>query len=62
MTAAERRAAERRRLLGDAVIEHIHAEVAKAPPPTPDVLDLLRPILTRPAGRRPLADSGDRAA
>lgn len=44
MTAAERRA-----LLGDAVIEHIADEVDDAPAPTPEVLDALRPILTRPA-------------
>lgn len=52
MTAAERRA-----LLGDAVIEHIHAEADYAPPPPPEVLDVLRPILTRPTGYVPEADA-----
>lgn len=45
------RAAERRALLGDEVIAHIHAEVEKAPAPSPELIDFLRPILTRPAGR-----------
>lgn len=45
MTAAERRA-----LLGDAVIEQIHERVAEAPEPTADVIAKLRRILTRPAG------------
>ncbi|MFF5972270.1 hypothetical protein ACFY7C_12195 [Streptomyces sp. NPDC012769] len=39
-----------RQLLGDAVIEHIRAEVAAAPPPSPEVIDALRRIFTRPAG------------
>lgn len=42
---------ERRRLLGDDIVEHIRAEVAAAPPPTADVIARLRLILTRP-GRR----------
>jgi len=41
---------QRRALLGDEVIARIRAEVAAAPPPPQEVLDLLRPILTRPAG------------
>lgn len=45
MTAAERRA-----LLGDEVIAHIHERVAQAPEPTPDVVDALRRIFSRPAG------------
>lgn len=48
MTAAERRA-----LLGDDVIEHIAGEVDDAPAPGPEVLDALRPILTRPAREIP---------
>jgi hypothetical protein len=42
---------ERRRILGDAVIEHIHRQVAAAPAPTDEVIAKLRRILTRPAGR-----------
>jgi hypothetical protein len=56
MTAAERRA-----LLGDEVISHIHECVAAAPEPEPEVIDYLRRILTRPANRtpqsRPAADA-----
>ena len=43
---------ERRALLGDEVIARIHAEADAAiaqHPPTPELLDRLRPILTRPA-------------
>jgi len=50
------KAAERRRLLGDAVIADIHRQVAEAPEPTPDVIDALRRILTRPAARTQPAD------
>ncbi|MFJ6566278.1 hypothetical protein ACIQNU_02570 [Streptomyces sp. NPDC091292] len=42
---------ERRALLGDEVISHIHALVAAAPEPSPELVDELRRILTRPAGR-----------
>jgi hypothetical protein len=42
-------AAERRRLLGERVIEHIHEQVAAAPEPGPDVIADLRRILTNPA-------------
>ncbi|WP_329032204.1 hypothetical protein OIE71_04495 [Streptomyces sp. NBC_01725] len=49
--------AERRRLLGDDVIAEIHQRVAQAPPPTPEVIDALRPILTRPALHIALADA-----
>lgn len=45
------KAAERRRILGDAYIADLHRQVAEAPDPTPDVIDTLRRILTRPAGR-----------
>ncbi|MFF9554536.1 hypothetical protein ACF1DY_01710 [Streptomyces albus] len=37
---------ERRRFLGDAVIQQIHDEVREAPAPPAEVLDALRPILT----------------
>ncbi|MGW0495089.1 hypothetical protein ACWD0Z_06500 [Streptomyces sp. NPDC003007] len=45
------RAAERRALLGDAVIAQIRERVAAAPKPPADVIDALRPILARPARR-----------
>jgi len=44
-----------RRLLGDAVMEHIRAEVAAAPPPSPEVIAQLRRVFTRPAGEIPTA-------
>ncbi|SCF91893.1 MULTISPECIES: hypothetical protein [unclassified Streptomyces] len=53
---------ERRRLLGDEVIAEIHARVAEAPPPTPEVIAVLRRILTRPAGRTAVAAPVKRAA
>jgi hypothetical protein len=40
--------AERRALLGDAVIAHIDKVVADAPEPTPEVVESLRRIFTRP--------------
>ena len=40
---------ERRALLGDKTIEQIHERVAQAPPAPPELIDFLRPILTRPA-------------
>jgi hypothetical protein len=49
-------AAERRAILGDAVIDRIHAEADAAIaeyPPTDELLSQLRPILTAPANRRP---------
>ncbi|MEV5851461.1 MULTISPECIES: hypothetical protein [Streptomyces] len=42
---------ERRRILGDAVIEEIHARVAEAPEATAELIDVLRRVLTHPAGR-----------
>ncbi|MEI5100368.1 hypothetical protein RB200_19800 [Streptomyces sp. PmtG] len=51
--------AERRALLGDAVIAHIRDLVKAAPEPTPDVVDALRRIFTNPAGS---ADTGSPAA
>lgn len=49
--------AERRALLGDAAIEHIHAAVAAAPEPDSRLIEELRRILTRPgkAAARPAA-------
>ena len=44
-------AAERRALLGDTVIAQIHERVAAAPEASPELIDKLRRILTRPAGR-----------
>jgi hypothetical protein len=55
------RAAERRALLGDAVIAQIRERVAATPEPPADVMDTLRPIFARPAGpgieRVPTADA-----
>ncbi|MEH0657671.1 hypothetical protein QA860_07990 [Streptomyces stelliscabiei] len=44
---------ERRRILGDEVIEHINAVVDAAPAPTPDVVEALRRIFTQPLGAAP---------
>lgn len=52
---------ERRAILGDAVIEHIHREVEKAPPPPPELIAALRRIFSRPAGRPVEADTADAA-
>lgn len=48
---------ERRRLLGDSVVEAIHARVAEAPAPPEDLIADVRRILTRPAGRTVTAAS-----
>lgn len=40
---------QRRALLGDKTIEQIHERVAQAPSAPPELIDFLRPILTRPA-------------
>lgn len=53
MTPAERRAAERRALLGDDVIAHIRELVDAAPEPTPEVVDRLRRIFTQPLAVKP---------
>ncbi|GGV45535.1 hypothetical protein [Streptomyces spectabilis] len=45
---------ERRRILGDDCIAHIHARVAQAPEPSPELIDWLRRILA-PAVDRVLA-------
>lgn len=42
---------ERRKLLGDSVIEQIHARVAEAPDAPNELIDIVRRVLTRPAGR-----------
>ena len=42
---------ERRAILGDDVIAHIREVVDAAPDPTPEVVEALRRIFTRPAGR-----------
>lgn len=46
--------AERRALLGDDVIAHIHDVVDEAPEPTPDVVETLRRIFTQPLGVLPV--------
>jgi hypothetical protein len=52
---------ERRSLLGDEVIARIHKRVAAAPEPSPELVEELRRIMTRPAGTvpapRPAADA-----
>lgn len=52
---------ERRAILGDDVIAHIHELVDDAPPPSPELVEELRRIMTRPAGvvpePRPAADA-----
>jgi hypothetical protein len=53
---------ERRALLGDDVIAEIHARVAEAPEPSPEVVDDLRRIMTRPAGRVPVRELDVRPA
>ncbi|MFF6829582.1 hypothetical protein [Streptomyces longwoodensis] len=44
---------ERRALLGDAVIAQIHERVDAAPEPPPELVEELRPIMTRPGGSVP---------
>jgi hypothetical protein len=51
MTGLSATAEERRRLLGDDVIAHIHSGVEAAPAPPPHVIEELRRILTRPAAK-----------
>lgn len=46
---------ERRAILGDDVIAHIHECVAAAPDPTPELVEELRRIMTNPAGPVPIA-------
>lgn len=53
--------AERQALLGDEILAHIDALVEAAPEPSPEVVEHLRRIMTRPAGAipepRPAADA-----
>ncbi|NEY33033.1 hypothetical protein GTU99_12665 [Streptomyces sp. PRKS01-65] len=44
---------ERRALLGDAIIAHIHERVAQAPEPDDELVEDLRRIMTRPGGAAP---------
>ncbi|MBW5420243.1 hypothetical protein GKQ77_01490 [Streptomyces sp. BG9H] len=55
---------ERRALLGDDVIDHIHQCVAEAPAPPQEVIDTLRRIFARPARRTAaeLPPAADQAA
>jgi hypothetical protein len=53
---------ERRRLLGDSVIEAIHARVAAAPAPTEELIADVRRILTRPAGRTTIEPAKEQSA
>lgn len=46
----------RRELLGDEVIAHIHRIVDEAPPPPPEVVEVLRRIFTNPLGPVPAAE------
>lgn len=54
-------AQERRAILGDDVLAHIDNLVEAAPEPSPEVVEKLRRIMTRPAGAipepRPAADA-----
>lgn len=51
MTPAEK---QRRELLGGDVIAHIEAGAEAAPPPSADVIESLRRILTQPLGVAPM--------
>lgn len=44
---------EHRAILGDEVLAHIDALVEAAPEPSPEVVEKLRRIMTRPAGAIP---------
>ncbi|MGW2896831.1 hypothetical protein ACWDAO_19995 [Streptomyces sp. NPDC001212] len=44
---------ERRAILGDETITHIHELVAAAPEPTDELVEELRRIMTNPAGEIP---------
>ncbi|MER8233533.1 hypothetical protein [Streptomyces sp. NPDC094049] len=50
-----------RQILGPAVLAHIEANVAAAPPPSPELIADLRRIFTRPAGEVPVAVSAPAA-
>lgn len=53
---------ERHALLGPAVIAHIHARVAQAPEPTPELVEDLRRIMTHPGGHMPAPQPASHAA
>ncbi|MFC8267754.1 hypothetical protein ACFUIZ_18785 [Streptomyces cinereoruber] len=53
MSYADEMRERHRQLLGDDVIEHIRAVVAAAPPPSPELIDQLRRVFSRPAGEIP---------
>lgn len=46
-------AEKRRELLGDDVIDHINEVVDAAPDPTPELIEALRRIFTRPGSPKP---------
>lgn len=52
---------ERRQILGDEIVAHIHDLVAEAPEPPAEAVEKLRRIMTRPGGAipapRPAVDS-----
>jgi hypothetical protein len=52
---------ERRRILGDEVIAHIHARVAEAPEPSPEVVEELRRIFAPVVRRLVAAEQAVRA-
>ncbi|GAA0704472.1 hypothetical protein GCM10010193_69320 [Kitasatospora atroaurantiaca] len=47
---------ERLRILGAATVAEIHRQVAAVPPPPPELIDVLRPVLA-PAMERAMATS-----
>ncbi|MDX3637342.1 hypothetical protein PV728_45580 [Streptomyces europaeiscabiei] len=57
---------ERRAILGDEMVAKIRKRVQAAPDPTPELVEELRRIMTRPGGAvpapRPLADDGPASA
>lgn len=53
---------ERHALLGPKVIADIHACVDAAPEPSPELVDELRRIMTRPGQQMPAARPAPRAA
>ncbi|MFE6225425.1 hypothetical protein [Streptomyces sp. NPDC057854] len=55
MSRADEMRERYRQILGDDVVAHIKAEVAAAPPPSPELIAVLRRIFTRPAGEVPAA-------
>ena len=53
--------AERHALLGPEVVAAIHERVKLAPEPTPELIEKLRRIITRPGGTVPQAPQADAA-